>query len=241
MTDMSNVTGVTLLDRFLGGGGGGGGSALLGAALGAGAALGTAAALGVLDQTISNSSQIQGVGGSSSSNAISDEEVCLNAAAQAALAGEDNNYNWDTKSLKEALGLALNVVVNGELTKVKEIKKEKFTVYLGKYIYESNESYENVAKTDEGSVVFNMSQTDWEKLMRDHGGKEEVMWILNKFFLAYCISKNCDFVLTTAPDPYCLYGVPKTDSSYSKELSYIYSKGYVWNPGAPAYTRVSRA
>lgn len=68
-TSFDDTIGLGLLsDRFGLGGGGGGGGAFLGAALGAGAALGTAAALGALDQTISNSNQIQGVGGSSSSS-----------------------------------------------------------------------------------------------------------------------------------------------------------------------------
>lgn len=214
---------------------GGGGAAL-------GTALGMAAGIALIDTTInsSNSGSISGVGGSSSSNSNSNtaEEKLLNKAADIALANEEENYGWNRESLKAALGLSLNLVVNGELTKVDKIKKEKFTVYLGKYISNSELSYENVAKNEEGSVVFSMTQETWQTLANEYS--EQGMWILNKFFLAYCISKDCDFVLTTAPDPYCINGIPQTTSAYSKELAYIYSRGYIWQIGAPAYTRVSK-
>lgn len=120
-------------------------------------------------------------------------------------------------------------------------KIERFIVYLGKHIDNSKQSYENVAKNQEGAVVFNMDPTEWENLARKY--TKPGMWILNKFFLEYCISKDCDFVLTTAPDPYCIRGViaiGKETDFYAQELGYIYSRGYIWEAGVPAYTRVSR-
>lgn len=200
---------------------------------GCGAALGVSLSL-VAGQAIYNSS----VNNTTTNTNTIKEDIFLVKAANQVLANEENTYGWNKQKLKDALCLGMNMVVNGELVKVKEINKEKFTVYLGKYIFGSSNSYENVAKNDEGSVVFNMNSTDWDRLAGIY--TPEGMWILNKFFLTYCMYKNCDFVLTTAPDKYCVNGVPLTNTSYSKELSYIYVNGYIWNVGAPAFTRVSR-
>lgn len=47
--------------------------------------------------------------------------------------------------IKKALATSMNLVVNGELVKVNEIKK--ITVYLGKYTSDDS-SYERVAAKD---------------------------------------------------------------------------------------------
>lgn len=84
-----------------------------------------------------------------------------------------------------------------------------------------------------------MDDVEWMNLYNNHSGFEG-MWLLNKFFLLHCIAKDCDFVLTTVRDSYCINGIKVTDDSYARELGYIYKRGYIWPTGCPAYTRVSK-
>ena len=152
------------------------------------------------------------------------------------LSESENDYGWDATELATELSNALNEVKSEELVRVNRINKTKFTVFLGRYIKGSSNSYEQVACQKEGSVVFSMDLNKWNELAKQH--KKEGMWLLNKLFLVYCISKDCDFFLTTAPAMYCKNGIaqltPKNNSSeleltsYARELEYIYSRGYRW-------------
>ena len=63
----------------------------------------------------------------------------------------------------------MNLVVNGELVKVKEIKIEKFTVYLGKYASDDS-SYERVAAKNEESIAVSMDDTELMNLFKNHSG-----------------------------------------------------------------------
>ena len=109
----------------------------------------------------------------------------------------ENDYGWTDDKLNQALSEALNLVVAGVLTKVSIINKEKFTVYLGRYIENSPLSYEQYACNEEGAVVFSMDGEKWKDLSEEHS--DDGMWILNKFFLEYCIALDCRFCLTIAP------------------------------------------
>ena len=139
------------------------------------------------------------------------------------------------------------MVVAGVLTKVSIINKEKFTVYLGRYIKNSPLSYEQYACREENAVVFNMDTDKWKDLEANYSN--EGMWILNKFFLAYCIAKDCRFCLTIAPGEYCKNGIAqeiynikgeKVLTFYARELEYIYSIGYIWSEGSPAFITIDR-
>ncbi|MCR5350818.1 MAG: hypothetical protein K6E20_07500, partial [Acholeplasmatales bacterium] len=157
---------------------------------------------------------------------------------------EDKKYGWNSDDLVDTLfgeEGAFNVAKNGELEKVKEkeYNKKKFTVYLGVFIENSSESYEQVGMQDEGSVVFQLEDESWDRAMSNHGGSLEGMWPLNMFFLSYCMSKDCDFMLVHNPDEYYNYSTGEmiqingTYKSYSKELAYIRGVGkYSWNGGS---------
>lgn len=77
----------------------------------------------------------------------------------------------------------------------------------------------------------------WNTLLRRHGNCDEGMWILNEFFLSYCMSQNCNFMLVSNPDKYYNYYsrtmnmIDGKYKSYSKELRYIHQSGYHWNAG----------
>ena len=159
----------------------------------------------------------------------------------------ENDYGWTDDKLNQALSEALNLVVAGVLTKVSIINKEKFTVYLGRYIKNSPLSYEQYACREENAVVFNMDTEKWKDLEGEYSN--EGMWILNKFFLAYCIAKDCRFCLTIAPGEYCKNGIAqeiynikgeKVLTFYARELEYIYSRGYIWSEGSPAFITIDR-
>ncbi len=165
------------------------------------------------------------------------DQSALDSLANDLLSKLTDKHGWTADELISALSKAMNLIINNQLTKVREINKRNFKVYLGVFL-ETNSSYEKVAAQDNGSVVFSMDTTVWNKLWSSHGGEnggDEAMWILNQFFLSYVISKNCEFVLVANPNRYYdsttkqMFEVDGKIKSYSKELNYINHNGYSWN------------
>ncbi len=83
------------------------------------------------------------------------------------------------------------------------------------------------------NVVYSMDENIWEKLFNTHGKSQEAMWILNRYFVDFWISRGAIFLLLTNPN---YFYIPPVDmnvesslgKSYRKELKYIYSRGYRW-------------
>ena len=211
------------------GGGGAGGSTFESSVAGAiGTALAGAALYGATSQgATSGTSIVVYPTWTSSSNAISNSSSKseIQKFVKSFLEKEDNKYGWTEDELKEALSQSMNVAKNGEFLKVDKYPDEQFKVYLGIFT-NADDSYEKVAKKNEGSACFSMDNDVWDLYYDNH---KDGMWILNKLFLEYVISKNCIFVLVNDPKDYFIEGSILQDKFYSKELEHIWNRGYLWD------------
>ncbi len=90
-------------------------------------------------------------------------------------------------------------------------------IVIGRSIYNSDKSYEVIAKT-RGSSYFNMPDAQWKELTQKYG--KDVMEKANLEFIQKGIDENKTFILTSNP-----YKVP-SDAMYAKELSLIKEAQY---------------
>lgn len=229
-TDDILLGGILNSDCSFGCGGGGGGSFGSAVAGTVGMAIAGAAYYGA-----SSHGSIGGVSidvtptwsGSTSSTSNTSYESEIQKFVKSFLENEKNTYGWTEDELKETLNQAMNITQNGELVKVDKYPDEQFKVYLGIFT-KGDDSYEKIAQKNEGAACFYMEDAAWDYLANK---KQKDMWILNKLFLEYVISKNCIFVLTKDPKKYFNGKDILEDRSYSDELRYIWNRGYTWDTG----------
>lgn len=161
-------------------------------------------------------------------------ERILKSLASDLLHDEDNDYGWTDGELFDELKKACKKVVNGYLVGmgINEIMNTMRPVIpLGLYTLNENPiiSYTTLSKAYDNSIIF--SSASWYTLVTKH--TEKGMWLLNKYFLNFWISRDCYFLLLTNPNYFYIPPVEQnTDSSlgksYRKELMHIYACNYRW-------------
>ena len=152
---------------------------------------------------------------------------------------DDDSFIYD--SIKSVMGL-----YNLDITKIKSLLDEfikaskKYednkTVYLGA----GKDNFKNLASELKG-MWFGVSDSRWEELVQEY--THEGMWLINKAYLNYVISKKWEIVLLSNPDEYydrISGNILVEKSYYAKELQYLNQRGADWHYEGP-YWRVDKA
>lgn len=146
------------------------------------------------------------------------------------LGKHEDNYGWTEDELKSAFNAACKQCVNGKLIELDDYyKDEKPLIVLGKYLDNSEESYDKIASKNESSIVYSMDYDNWELYIRKY--TKPGMLFLNIFFLDFWISRDCNFLLTRNPKCYLKNIIMESDKGYFYycELQHISMCGYTWN------------
>ena len=122
----------------------------------------------------------------------------------------------------------------GALLLLEDIFEEQILVIpLGIFTINENPiiSYKTLSKCKDDAIIYSMEDEAWNKLSKEH--TEDGMFVLNKYFLDFWISRDCYFLLLTNPNYFYIHpNIINKEStlgkSYRKELMHIYSRGYRW-------------
>lgn len=144
---------------------------------------------------------------------------------------KDDDYGWNSDELVATFKESINFPTTNTKAEYLEYRNTKLRVYLGRYNGDEPEkSYDTIAKEENGTF-FSMNDLKWKDYESNHKGG---MWLLNKMFLSYCISRDCTFVLLTNPDDYYNPWLKtrikaNKDTYYTSELEFINLNGYEWD------------
>lgn len=154
------------------------------------------------------------------------------------ITSDDDSFIDD--DIKSAMGL-----YNLDVTKIKSLLDEfieeskkyeyKKTVYLGA----GKDKYKEIAEKEE-AMWFGVSDTRWFELLDEY--TPDGMWLINRAYLNYVISKKWEIVLVSNPDEYYDKINKKilVERFYAKELQYLNKRGADWHYEGP-YWRVDKA